>query len=297
MMNTMKQSIKRMVLTGAAVTVMVSLAAPAAMAQQVVRDHRDGSSEEGPIVRDHRDGSGGILCEIFSLACEPPPYDVGDPAVPPPVVNDPPDPVVDPPPKHCQVLPKGCKPPFGDGPVLDPVLEPVLDPGDGEDPVVTVPPDKEDPATDPPDKDDPVTDAPDKDDPDKDEQPGTEGGSGGGNPSGGNPSGGNPSGTGSTSSGSASGGGSSGVSVSSASQTIDRGGTFVNSFLPHALTTKMADAGSAVKKNLPAPVAKSLPNTGGGWSFLILVGSALIAGGFAIRTIVRRKTSVTSTAQ
>jgi LPXTG-motif cell wall-anchored protein len=263
----MKQSIKRMVLMGAAVTVMMSLAAPAVMAQEV-RDHRDGSAQEGPIVRDHRDGSGGILCDIFSIACEPPPYDVGDPVVPPPVVNEPPDPVVDPPPKHCQVLPKGCKPPFGDS---GPVLDPVLDPGEGEDPVVTDPPDKEDP--------------------DKDEQPSTDGGSGGGNSSGGNLSG-----TGSTS-GSASGGGSSGgSSVSSASQTIDRGGTFVSGFLPHALTTKMGDAGSAVKKNLPAPVAKSLPNTGGGWSFLVLIGAALIAGGFAVRTIMRRTTSVTRTA-
>ena len=47
-----------MVLTATAVTVMVSLAAPAAMAQEVVvRDHRDGSGEAQPIVRDHRDGS------------------------------------------------------------------------------------------------------------------------------------------------------------------------------------------------------------------------------------------------
>ena len=57
------------------------------------------------------------------------------------------------------------------------------------------------------------------------------------------------------------------------------------------------DAGNAVKKNLPAPVAKSLPNTGGGWFFLILIGAALIVGGFAIRTIVRRTTSVRRTAQ
>ena len=275
----MKQSIKRMVLTGAAVTVMVSLAAPAAPAQQVVRDHRDGSAQEGPIVRDHRDGGGGILCEIFSIACEPPPYDVGDPVVPPPVVSDPPDPVVAPPPKHCQVLPKGCKPPFGDG---GPVLDPVLDPGEDEDPVVT----------DPPDKGNPVTDTPDKEDPDKDEQPGTDGSSG-------NNSSGGSGGTGGSSSGSATtgGGGSSGGSVSSASQTIDRGGTLVSSFLPHALTTKMADAGSAVKKNLPAPVAKSLPDTGGGWSFLILIGAALIASGLAIRTLVRHTTRVTRTAQ
>jgi hypothetical protein len=69
----MNQSIKRMVLTGAAVAVMMSLAAPAAMAQEVVRDHRDGSGEAGPIVRDHRDGSGEILCDIFSIACDDPP--------------------------------------------------------------------------------------------------------------------------------------------------------------------------------------------------------------------------------
>jgi uncharacterized membrane protein YgcG len=278
MMMKMKQSIKRMVLTGAAVTVMVSFAAPAAMAQEVVRDHRDGSGEEGPIVRDHRDGSGGILCSIFPASCEPPPYDVSDPVVPPPVVDDPPDPVVDPPPKHCEVLPKGCKPPFGDG---GPVLDPVLDPGEDEDPVVT----------DPPDKEDPVSDSPDKEDPDKDEQPDTDGGSDG-NSNGGSGGTGSSSGSATTA-----GGGSSGGSVSSASQTIDRGGTFVSGFLPHALTTKMADAGSAVKKNLPAPVAKSLPNTGGGWSFLVLTAAALIAGGFAIRTLVRRTTSVTRTAQ
>jgi LPXTG-motif cell wall-anchored protein len=198
--------------------------------------------------------------------CEPPPYDVSDPVIPP-VVGDPPDPVVDPPPKHCQVLPKGCKPPFVDGPVLDPVL----DPGEDEDPVVTDPPDKEDP--------------------DKDEQPDTDGGSGG-NSSGGSGGTGNSSGSATTG-----GGGSSGGSVSSASQTIDRGGAFVSSILPYSLTTKMGDAGSAVKKNLPAPVAKSLPNTGGGWSFLVLIGAALIAGGFAIRAMVRHTTSVTRTAQ
>jgi LPXTG-motif cell wall-anchored protein len=265
-----KQSIKRMVLTGAAVAVMLSLAAPAAMAQEV-RDHRDGNAEAGPIVRDHRDGSGGILCDIFSIACDPPPYHVSDPVIPPPVVNEPPDPVVDPPPKHCEFLPKGCKPPFGD--------DPVLDPGDGEDPVVTDPPDEEeDPVADPSDK---------EEDPDKDEQPGTDGGSGG------NSSGGSGGSSGSATTG----GGGSGGSVSSASQTIDSGGTYVSSFLPYAFTTKMGDAGNAAKKNLPASVAKSLPNTGGGWSFLVLIGAALIAGGFVIRTIVRRTTSVTRTAQ
>jgi hypothetical protein len=45
-MNKMKKSIKTMVLTGAAVTVMMSLAAPAAMAQEVVQvpDRPDGGS-------------------------------------------------------------------------------------------------------------------------------------------------------------------------------------------------------------------------------------------------------------
>ena len=71
----------------------------------------------------------------------------------------------------------------------------------------------------------------------------------------------------------------------------------MSSFLPYTLTTKMGDAGSAVKKNLPAPVAKSLPDTGGGWCFLILIGAALIASGLAIRTLVRHTTSVTRTAQ
>jgi hypothetical protein len=82
MMMKMKQSIKRMVLTGAAVTVMMSLAAPVAMAQTVVRDHRDGSEEAGPIIRDHRDDSTSTVeeepykdsgirqCDITPVECE-----------------------------------------------------------------------------------------------------------------------------------------------------------------------------------------------------------------------------------
>jgi hypothetical protein len=78
----MKQSIKRMILTATAVTVMVSLAAPVGMAQTVVRDHRDGSEEAGPIVRDHRDDSTSTVeeepykdpgirqCDITPVECE-----------------------------------------------------------------------------------------------------------------------------------------------------------------------------------------------------------------------------------
>jgi hypothetical protein len=52
-----KQTIERMVSTVAAVMVMAGLFAPAAMAEEVVRDHRDGSEETGPVIRDHRDES------------------------------------------------------------------------------------------------------------------------------------------------------------------------------------------------------------------------------------------------
>ena len=81
----LKQTMKRMVLTATAVTVMVSLAAPAAMAQEVVvRDHRDGGEEAAPIVRDHRDDSTSTVkaeeepykdpgirqCDITPVECE-----------------------------------------------------------------------------------------------------------------------------------------------------------------------------------------------------------------------------------
>jgi hypothetical protein len=90
----------------------------------------------------------------------------------------------------------------------------------------------------------------------------------------------------------------SGGSTSSASETLDSGGTLVSSILPTTLTSTIGEAGNSVKKNLPAPVAKSLPNTGGGWSFLVFAAAALIAGSFVIKSIVRRATtSDTRTAQ
>ncbi len=116
--------------------------------------------------------------------------------------------------------------------------------------------------------DPPVADPPGKDNPDNEES--DTGGSGGG-----------------------------GGGIGSASETLDRGGTFVSGFLPTAPTSTIGEAGNSVKKNLPASVAKSLPNTGGGgWTFvLLLVAAGLIAGAFLARSIVRRTTSVRRTAQ
>lgn len=196
----MKQSIKRMVLTGAAVTVMLSFAAPAMAKPKVV--------EGGP----------GVV----------------DPVVDPPVNDRSP---------LCDLTPFGC----GNNP------NPVADPG-------------ENPVAEPPGNNDPVADPPTDNDPGNEE-------------------------SGTSGSGGSSGG------ISSVSETIDRGGTFVSGFLPTALTDTMDDVGDSVKKNLPAPVAESLPDSGGGWAFLVLVAAAVIAVGFAIRSMVRRSTSVTRTAQ
>jgi LPXTG-motif cell wall-anchored protein len=44
----------------------------------------------------------------------------------------------------------------------------------------------------------------------------------------------------------------------------------------------MKTAGSNLKSNLPAPVAKTLPNTGGGWTVLGVAGAALIGGGMLL---------------
>lgn len=173
------------------------------------------------------------------------------------------DPVVDPPVKDpkfpiCEVAPLGC----GNNP--DPVADP------GENPVAD-PPDNDEPVADPPDKGDPVAE-PGKDDP-ANEEPDTGGGSGG------------------------SYSGSSGSAIGAASETIDRGGTFVSYVVPTALTNTMGDVGNSVKKNLPASVAKSLPDTGGGWSLLVLVAAGLITGGLLIRSIARRTAGVGRTAQ
>jgi LPXTG-motif cell wall-anchored protein len=217
----MKSTIKRIVLTGAAVAVMMSFAAPAMALPNVV------------------DGGPGVLD---------------------PIVDSPPPP---PPNPLCDVTPFGC----GNNP------DPVLDPGDN--PVAEPPPPSPPPEDTPPEDTPPEnTPPPDKDDPGNEESD-TSGSAGG-------------------SSGGSSGGGG---FIGTASETVDRGGTFMSSFLPTTLTSTMGDVGNSMKKNLPAPVAKSLPNTGSGWSFLVLVAVGLIAGGFLIRSIVRRTTSVTRTAQ
>lgn len=66
---------------------------------------------------------------------------------------------------------------------------------------------------------------------------------------------------------------------------VYRGVTYINGFLPSTFTTTVENAGNSVKSNLPAPVAKTLPNTGGGWTSLALAGGALLLAG---RFLVRR---------
>ncbi len=219
----MKSTMKRMVLTGAAVAVMMSFAAPAMAVPKVV------------------DGGPGVIGPVV----DPPP--------------PPPNPL-------CDVTPFGC----GNTP------DPVLDPGDNpvdEPPPEDTPPENTPPEDTPPENTPPEdTPPPDKKDP-RNEESDTSG------------------------SGGYSGGSSGGSPIGSASEIVDRGGTFMSSFLPTTLTSTMGEAGNSMKKNLPAPVAKSLPNTGGGWSLLVLVAAGLIAGGFLIRSIVRRTSSVTRTAQ
>ena len=69
---------------------------------------------------------------------------------------------------------------------------------------------------------------------------------------------------------------------------LDRGGVFVSNFLPYEFTSVVEDAGYSLKSYLPAPVAKTLPNTGGGWTFLALAGGALLLTG---RFLIRRFSS------
>ena len=65
---------------------------------------------------------------------------------------------------------------------------------------------------------------------------------------------------------------------------LDRGGVFVSNFLPYEFTSVVEDAGYSLKSDLPSPVAETLPNTGGGWTFLALAGGALfLTGRFLIR--------------
>ncbi len=80
------------------------------------------------------------------------------------------------------------------------------------------------------------------------------------------------------------------------SGTFDRGGAFISDLLPNAFTSTLSDTGNSVKENLPASVAKSLPISGGGWTFLALVVAALIAGGLVVRSLFRRAARVTRSA-
>ena len=73
--------------------------------------------------------------------------------------------------------------------------------------------------------------------------------------------------------------------------TFDRGGVFLSELLPNTFTSTLSDTGNSVKKNLPASVSKSLPNTGSGWSLLLLAAGALVAGGVVLRKIAKRRTT------
>src|SRR4028118_2154704 len=135
----MKSTMKRMVLTGAAVAVMWGCAAPSMALPNVV----DGGPGVLDPVVDPPPPPPPKKCEKLPKFCDIPFDDI-------PVLENP---VVTEPPKHCVLRPKLCgESPFGEDPLGD---IPVLDPVEDEDPVVTDPPDNEEPVTDPPDKDDP----------------------------------------------------------------------------------------------------------------------------------------------
>lgn len=70
----------------------------------------------------------------------------------------------------------------------------------------------------------------------------------------------------------------------------------MSNYLPTVSANTTGDVGKLVKKDVPASVAKSLPDSGEGWFFLVLVVVAAVAGGFAIMSVVYRRTSVTRTA-
>jgi hypothetical protein len=83
-------------------------------------------------------------------------------------------------------------------------------------------------------------------------------------------------------------GGGSGGTSDGVGGVIDGGGVFVSNILPSDFTSAVGDGGNSVKQNLPALVAKTLPNTGGGWVTLALAGGALLlAGGFLKRGFSR----------
>ncbi len=55
-------------------------------------------------------------------------------------------------------------------------------------------------------------------------------------------------------------------------------GSNIYGFSPITLVSKVENAGNSVKSKLPAKVADTLPNTGGGWMTLGVTGTALIGG-------------------
>lgn len=79
--------------------------------------------------------------------------------------------------------------------------------------------------------------------------------------------------------------------------TFDRGGVFISGLLPNSFTSMLGDVGNSVKDNLPAAIAKNVPNTDGGWSLLALVVASLATGGLVLRSAAKRISRATRTAQ
>ena len=211
-----------------------------------------------------------LAVSMLSFAAVPamalPPREIDTSDLPPLTVDPPPDPPV---PPICIKYPVVC-----DHPDLPPLT---VDPTDA--PTADPPPDT--PPASPPDNP-PASPPANPNPPDNTEV-------GGGSNAGGSSNIGSSSNVGSAVSGNYG-------TESSGSGIFDRGGVFVSDLLPSTFTSTLNDSGNTVKKNLPASVANSLPDSGGGWSFLLLVAGALVAGGVVFWRTARRTTSATHSA-
>lgn len=212
-----------------------------------------------------------LAVSMLSFAAVPamalPPREIDTSDLPPLTVDPPPDPPV---PPICIKYPVVCDHPDLPPLTVDPTDAPTADPPPPDTPPAS-PPDN--PPASPPANPNP---------PDNTEV-------GGGSNAGGSSNIGSSSNVGSAVSGNYG-------TESSGSGIFDRGGVFVSDLLPSTFTSTLNDSGNSVKKNLPASVANSLPDTGSGWSILLLATGALVAGGVVLWRMARRTTSVTHSA-